>query len=70
MGLGRRKGPQCHRQVNRDPLRKVVDDRYDAATGRIIEILECGHELSRREDIVGPTNAVRRRCHKCQREDP
>lgn len=56
------------RKVNRHPLRRVVGERYDQRTGRIIETLECGHEVPRKQDIIGETNAVRRRCRRCGAE--
>jgi len=52
------------------PLRWIVGEKNDEY-GRIVEILECGHEQPRKEDIYGPTNALRRRCRRClqERED-
>lgn len=29
------------------------------------ELYECGHHAPRKQDIYGPTNAYRRRCHSC-----
>jgi hypothetical protein len=49
------------------PLRTIVNERNDEH-GRIIEILECGHEQPQKQDIYGPTNALRRRCRRCLRE--
>jgi len=49
------------------PLRTIVDEHNDEH-GRIIETLECGHEQPRKNDIYGPTNALRRRCRRCFRE--
>ena len=46
------------------PLRTIVDERNDEH-GRIIEVLECGHEQPQKQDIYGPTNASRRRCRRC-----
>jgi len=57
------------RRVNKDPLRKIVADRYEPATDRVVEILECGHEVRRREDVIGETNAYRRRCRKCRKDN-
>jgi len=53
------------------PLRTIVDERNDGH-GRIIEVLECGHEQPRKNDIYGPTNALRRRCRRChhKRKNP
>lgn len=49
-------------KTNRDPLRKIVG--YENG----LEVLECGHHQRPREDFIGVTNATRRRCWKCQRE--
>jgi hypothetical protein len=48
--------------VLRYPLRKIVGHNGPK------EILECGHEQYPRQDFMGPTNAVRRRCAECFRE--
>lgn len=57
-------------KVNRNPLRKIVDREPFAPAedlwGR--EILECGHRVSPREDFIGQTNVVRRRCPFCARD--
>lgn len=45
---------------NRCALRRVVGR---APTG--YEVLECQHEVWPRSDIIGPTNAERRRCSSC-----
>lgn len=47
------------------PLRRITDYFTPVTGGRMIEVLECGHQQSRKEDIYGPTNAYRRRCHRC-----
>lgn len=45
------------------PLRKIVGtDSYRSTT---VEILECGHDQRVREDMIGETNAYRRRCVEC-----
>lgn len=49
---------------NQYPLRKVVGYGLNEHGGET-EKLECGHEIPRRNDIYGPTNAYRRRCHLC-----
>lgn len=46
------------------PLRRVVN-WYTNGIGRLIEVLECGHEQGRLSDAFGETNASRRRCLKC-----
>lgn len=56
--------PHIIGKTNRDPLRKIVGNSIDAY-GVMTEVLECGHEQRPREDIIGPTNAYRRRCSKC-----
>jgi hypothetical protein len=50
------------------PLRLVVDWFNDPETGAQKERLECGHVITRKQDIYGYTNAVRRRCRHCARE--
>jgi hypothetical protein len=35
----------------------------------IRERLECGHVVNIRQDIIGPTNAHRRRCRRCRDGD-
>ena len=52
------------------PLRKVVNVEY-AGSGRDaipIETLECGHVQHAKRDLMGFTNAYRRRCWQCKRE--
>jgi hypothetical protein len=34
------------------------------------EVLECGHDQPPVQDLIGETNAVRRRCAKCKRGAP
>lgn len=41
------------------PLRKITDEHYPH------EALECGHTLRVRSDMIGETNAYRRRCVEC-----
>jgi len=49
------------------PLRKIIG--YDTSEhGVQLDILECGHVIHRRQDIIGPTNAFRRRCRHCLKE--
>jgi hypothetical protein len=59
------------------PLRKIVG--YVEVVAAIIEgkpfmvcreKLECGHLVAEKRDIYGPTNAVRRRCRKCELGKP
>lgn len=64
--LAHGKGPRP-KTVNRDPLRKIVDG-YRTCGGIWMEILECGHEQAQKHDLMGPTNAVRRRCWRCAKE--
>lgn len=60
---------------NTDPLRRVTDEGVvDAGywTGEYTgvdvdaEKLECGHIVRVRVDIIGRTNAYRRRCRYCR----
>lgn len=46
------------------PLQKIVGQRRNEH-GVVLDVLECGHEQHERQDIIGPTNATRRRCQKC-----
>lgn len=55
------------------PLRKIVN----SGTGinpayplSVYELLECGHLQLPVQDLIGPTNAYRRRCTKCKRGAP
>jgi hypothetical protein len=54
---------------DRGPLRKVVGHK-PTAHGSMWEVLECGHWQPPRSDLVGETNAQRRRCGKCKRGLP
>jgi hypothetical protein len=66
--------------VARGPLRRIVDFRSlplgTGTRGPIVgarcghEVLECGHVRLPREDMIGPTNAVRRRCRACADGEP
>lgn len=48
----------------KQPLRKIVE-WFTNEHGTPCERLECGHVVHERQDIIGPTNANRRRCRKC-----
>lgn len=48
------------------PLRKIVSTDYRG--GIPWETLECGHEIAAKRDLMGFTNAVRRRCWNCRQE--
>lgn len=48
------------------PLRKIVSTCYTG--GAPLETLECGHEIMAKRDLMGFTNAIRRRCRKCKQE--
>lgn len=54
-----------------NPLRNIVkrinEERISGGTVYTVEIevLECGHEQLRKQDMYGYTNAYRRRCKKC-----
>jgi len=49
------------------PLRKVIG--YDTSEhGVRLEVLECGHSIHEKQDIIGPTNAYRRRCRHCLKD--
>ena len=49
------------------PLRRIVSEGVNEHGGQT-ETLECGHTILRKHDLMGPTNAVRRRCRKCKKE--
>lgn len=49
------------------PLRKVVSVEYKGDAP--LETLECGHVAIAKRDLMGYTNAARRRCRACKRED-
>jgi len=55
-------------RANRAPLRKIVN--WYNLSGRVMEVLECGHIQAARQDHAGSTNAYRRRCSKCERGLP
>ena len=46
------------------PLRKIVSTEYRGDTP--FETLECGHTIMAKRDLMGFTNAARRRCRKCK----
>lgn len=52
------------------PLRKIVAMWSDWPSSIMQELLECGHVVQQRSDIIGPTNAYRRRCRRCLKGDP
>ena len=57
--------PQAaRRRPGAGPLRKIVRHHYGRGTWH--EILECGHTQLPVRDLVGETNAERRRCRKCK----
>ena len=51
------------------PLRRVIEtfSKPVGSMGGVVwrERLECGHEVSVKQDIYGETNAARRRCKQC-----
>lgn len=51
--------------AHRGPLRRIVGGSYDGPT--FVEVLECGHTQLPVRDLIGETNAARRRCRKCKR---
>lgn len=48
------------------PLRKIVSTEYKGDAP--FETLECGHTIMAKRDLMGFTNAIRRRCWKCKQE--
>lgn len=75
MGLKEKKGPL--RRVLFRAMLPVDDDeiRTSARQGRApveipFEVYECGHKAVQKSDIIGPTNAARRRCRQCRDGKP
>lgn len=59
------KGPRPRSNgAHTGPLRKIIATEYKGDTP--FETLECGHTLMAKRDLMGFTNAVRRRCRKCK----
>ncbi len=61
------------------PLRKIiatdilpvgVGTIYEASVSILQEVYECGHVSLPKEDIYGRTNAVKRRCMDCLKNNP
>jgi len=66
--LARGGGPRPRSNGSKSgPLRKIVSTDYRG--GIPWETLECGHEQAAKRDLMGFTNAVRRRCHYCAKEE-
>ncbi len=49
------------------PYRRVVSVAYSA--GGPMETYECGHIAMAKRDLIGFTNAARRRCWECRKEE-
>lgn len=67
-GGGRRSGrvrEPSATELRLGPLRRIVSEGV-GEHGVETETLECGHTLHRKQDIIGPTNAARRRCRHCR----
>lgn len=61
--------PMKNLKETKGPLRKVigrVDVRIDTGTTLVMELYECGHTRLPVQDMIGPTNAYRRRCIYCR----
>lgn len=67
------------KRVNRNPLRRIIREEPrciglhpddDVGIAVVVEVLECGHEVRKKSDLFGPTNAYRRRCKRCGKEAP
>lgn len=67
--IARGGGPRRSRgnRAEAGPLRKIVSERM-SEHGVLLEVYECGHAAPQKRDIIGPTNASRRRCRRCARE--
>ena len=66
------------KQPKTAPLRKVISHiQIEAGYSEDLcltlyythELLECFHHQMQKQDIYGPTNATRRRCRDCLKED-
>src|SRR5947209_2328533 len=51
------------RRTMKHPLRRVIGE--ETIKGVVKERLECGHFQLPRRDMIGQTNALRRRCRQC-----
>lgn len=51
------------------PLRRVVASEYRSG-GVPWETYECGHQAAAKRDLIGFTNATRRRCRQCKEKTP
>ena len=61
------------REVNRRPLQKIVGHEPVTVNGREVsglwmDVLECGHKQPEKQDFMGVTNAIRRRCRSASPE--
>lgn len=62
--LRRGGGPRPRSNGSRSgPLRRIVETWY--VNGVRMERYECGHEREAKRDLMGYTNAVKRRCKRC-----
>lgn len=67
--MGRRlKGGNYGNGSDGGPLRKIVGICW--VGGVRMECYECGHIAMPKSDIIGETNASRRRCHRCKSGKP
>lgn len=65
----RGRGPRPHSNgSDGGPLRRVVESGHNTA-GQRIETYECGHVCEAKRDLMGYTNAVRRRCWQCKKQE-
>jgi hypothetical protein len=60
-------GPRPRSNGSRSgPLRKIVSTEFKGDAP--YETLECGHTMIAKRDLMGFTNAYRRRCWQCKTE--
>ena len=66
------RGPRGGTYQGKAPLRRIEDRWWPSSDPRDpgLERLECGHVITQKCDLIGPTNATRRRCWKCEAGDP
>ena len=62
------------RKLNTYPLRKIIGTKFvnvgiNYEMFLLHEELECGHVQLPKHDIFGETNATRRRCRECGKEN-
>lgn len=65
MGHFQKMRRRSHVKQARGPLRRIVEVRHRSEWLAPMERLECDHWQPARQDLVGVTNAEKRRCSAC-----